>query len=397
MKNEMNKKDKSSHIGQFLISRFFFVMILIYFINSAISWFSQQIIYPFMINELKVNEIVVGQNDLSSRLKLFVLIILRLIPSRLPGFIDNLIYRPITEALGVEILAPENVMERGNILTSLYYLFIVLIMFVLLLISLLPYIMGCTIYTLLVKHKMDELREYDRQRTREYESQRNLLLSDIAHDIKTPITSMTGYAKALSDGLVPVEQQKDYLNSIYTKSMRVSELINMLFEYIKLDSAGYTLTIEEDDVAELAREVAASMYQDFEDASIEFDVDIEEQSCIYPMDKLQLSRVITNLMSNTIKYLNAGDKVFLSLKKYDKKDGNPGYEIRVEDSGAQIDDELAEVIFTPFTRGDKTRSSKGGNGLGLSIAHKIIELHGGELILDRNLDDGYTKAFIVKL
>ena len=397
----MNHKEKNNHpthIGRYIILNFLGVMIAIYFINLLFDVLNQAFIHPFMTDVMQVDEIALSSTGLVGRLKAFLAIILRILPIQVPTIIKNIVLEPILGALNVTVIAPASVSQYGRFAVSLYYLVLVICMILLVIASILPYVLGGIWFVFIVNKKMNELREIDHMRTLEYEQKRNLLLSDIAHDIKTPITAMTGYAKALSDGLVPENKQQEYLSSIYHKSMRVSELINMMFEYIKLDSTGYNLDIATDDLAEMTREVVADMYQDCEEAGLELDVDIIEENCPYAMDKLQLSRVVTNLISNAIKYLESGDRVLVRLRKLSKNKDNPyEYEISVEDSGTQIDDELAAQIFTPFTRGDKTRSTKGGTGLGLSIAHKIVELHSGELILDRELSDGYTKAFVIKL
>ena len=174
--------------------------------------------------------------------------------------------------------------------------------------------------------------------------------------------------------MIPLSEEKrqEYLQAIYAKSMRMSELVTMLFEYIKMDSEGFTLHKEKTDVCELLREVIAMMYTDFEEKGMELEIEIPDKLDSIELDKSQMTRVITNILNNALKYNDVG-------------------------TGRNIEPELAEHIFEPFSSGDKARSTRGGSGLGLSIARKIVEMHGGKIWLRTSPKNGYTKAFIIEL
>lgn len=396
--NSKKKKYSSQGLGSFLIIRFLVILFVIYVGNLLVDLFLQSIYIPFISNTLHIGEINYSGEGINGAIRLILYGIGNVMLSGLPPIISGVAKSTLASSLQVNITPPPEFINFGGIAIVSYYSLLVVVFIIMIVLTLLPYLVGGVWFIGSIRKKVLELIEADRQKNEEYERKRNLLLSDIAHDIKTPITAMSGYAKALNDGLVSKEDEKEYLSTIYSKSMRVSELINMLFEYIKLDSAEYSLNLKSDDLAELSREVAADMYQDMEEAGLDFDVDIPEASCEYEMDKVQMMRVITNLLSNSCKYLKKGDKVLLKMEaQHRSANGKRHYEISVRDNGEQIDDDFAELIFSPFSRADKSRSTTGGNGLGLSIAHKIVELHGGELYLDRNLKDGYTKAFVIKL
>ncbi len=170
--------------------------------------------------------------------------------------------------------------------------------------------------------------------------------------------------------------------------MRMDELITLLFEYVKLESEGFTLHWEPGDLAELTREMAALLYADFEDREMELVLEIPEEKVPFEMDRLQLGRAVTNLLTNAVRYGKAGGRVLVRLQEY---------ELTVADEGEPVDPEFAAHIFEPFARGDKARSSKGGSGLGLGIAQRIVEMHGGKLVLNQNFGEGYTKAFQIRL
>ena len=145
---------------------------------------------------------------------------------------------------------------------------------------------------------------------------------------------------------------------------------------------------EPGDLAELTREMAALLYADFEDRGTELVLEIPEEKTPFEMDRVQLGRAVTNLLTNALRYGKENGRVLVRLQEY---------ELTVADEGEPIDPVFAAHIFEPFARGDKARSTKGGSGLGLGIARKIVEMHGGKLILNQNFGEGYTKAFQIRL
>ena len=238
-------------------------------------------------------------------------------------------------------------------------------------------------------HRMDQEKEEMRKG---YEKKRNLMLSDIAHDLRTPITTIAGYSKALNDDMVVSEEKKkEYLQAIENKSARMSDLINLLFDYVRLDSEHYGLRKEEIDLPELLRTIAASIYSDIEEKGMEFEISIPEEVHMVTLDRVQFSRVIVNLINNAIKHNEAGTTIFLEMKKE-----KGCVQIRVSDNGSLIPAFLADHIFEPFAMGDASRNSQSGSGLGLSIAKKIVEMHGWTLELKQYYEE-YRKSFVIKI
>ena len=264
-------------------------------------------------------------------------------------------------------------LDRGTIsdLNTSGKALLMMVLFGSLIFIIIPYILGAFFYASTVIKEIRKIEEEDRRKQREYEEKRNLMLSDIAHDLRTPITTVSGYATALSDGMVEKEKEKEYLLAIQTKSKKMSDLINLLFDFSKLDSEGFTLNKKKTDIYELVREAAAFQYQDIEDAGMELDVDIPEKSYDTEVDKVQFSRVIANLITNAIRHNKKGTKIGLFVVE-----DNEYLRIMVADNGDLIDKEYAKHIFEPFVMGDESRNSKGGSGLGLSIAGKIVDMHG---------------------
>lgn len=245
------------------------------------------------------------------------------------------------------------------------------------------------------KALMDEVHRMEQQKEemqRVYEKKRNLMLSDIAHDLRTPITTIAGYSKALNDNMVVSEEKKkEYLQAIENKSARMSDLINLLFDYVRLDSANYGLRKDEIDLSELLRTIAASLYSDVEEKGMEFQINIPEEVHLVSLDRVQFSRVIVNLINNAIKHNEAGTVISLEMKP--EKDKT---KIEVSDNGGLIPTFLEEQIFEPFAMGDASRTAQNGSGLGLSIAKKIIEMHGWSLELKQYYEE-YRKSFVIEI
>ncbi len=225
----------------------------------------------------------------------------------------------------------------------------------------------------------------------EYEKQRSLLLSGMAHDLKNPIMTISGYAKALSDGIVVTEEKKkEYLDAIYHKSLHINELVTMLFEYTQLDSKGFQLNKERVDLIELIRSTIATMYTDFEEREMELELEVPEHPVYINIDKTQFSRAITNVIVNALKHNPKQTKILIRYSFDDK------HQILIADSGVEIPEKIASTIFDPFVLGDDSRSSKNGSGIGLSITMKVIKMHGGSIHLVQEIE-GYTKGFLVSL
>ncbi|MBO4242000.1 MAG: HAMP domain-containing histidine kinase [Clostridiales bacterium] len=261
----------------------------------------------------------------------------------------------------------------------------------------LPFAAGAVIFSRLVTGEIRKLEEARENERKENEKKRYLMISDIAHDLKTPMTTVSGYAKALSDGVVREDQRQEYLDAISNKTGRMNDIIQMLFNYVRLDSQGFELVTKDTDLCELVRETVSSLYQDIEDAGDELDIDIPETSMILKLDKIQFGRVITNLITNAYKHNEKGTDIKVSVTR-----DTDEIRIYVADSGKLIEKELADEIFEPFTMGDKSRSSGGGSGLGLSVAKKIVGLHGYKIKLVQapevaryGLGDQYKKAFVI--
>ena len=263
---------------------------------------------------------------------------------------------------------------------------ITLVMFVI------PIVLTAVWFSKIVAEEVEKNERQEEELREKYERARNLMLSDIAHDLRTPITTIAGYAKALNDGLVTSDEKRtEYLDAIENKAKRMSDLITLLFDYVRLDSESFSLRKEKIDVSELLRENAALLYADVEAKQMEFEIEIPEESIILNIDKLQFSRVITNLINNALKHNDINTIIILEMK-VEKQN----VQIIVKDNGKMIEPLIAEHIFEPFVMADASRDSNGGSGLGLSIAKKIVEMHGGTITLLQDFER-QEKSFVINM
>lgn len=379
-----NEEKKS--LSWFLISRFLVTMFFIFVIEQMLGVLYNSVILPALSRALSSQQISVNAagHPFLLVLQMLLYLLASFLPTGIRDYVQFSIGRRMESALQIAVDSPLFVGRWGILLRML----VIALSLVLILVIAMPYLLGALYYCRVVTKKVNELMEEEKALQLAYDRQRNLLLSDIAHDIRTPITTLCSYSKALSDNVVQGEKRQEYLDAIYHKSMRMGELITMLFEYVKMDSSGFELHREEGDLGELLRESIAMLYADFEERRIALSVEIPEEPAPCSVDKAQLTRAVTNLLTNAIRYGREGGSTLVRLEEYT---------ITVADDGMEIDEEFAAHIFEPFARADKARSTRGGSGLGLSIAAKIVEMHGGELRLDRDYGHGYTKAFQIIL
>ncbi len=389
----------------FLIRKFIITLILVSVVDYGILWFVNHHIMPFILREFfpgyERAELING----GTVILLLILVIAALIIGFINMIIPSQISRPVSWLSGVlqekssNTVVPSGGNDILDGLSGMQQFVLVMIIIGISLLVVMPYVLGAIYFTRITVKEFNKIAEARVNARKEFERRRNLMLSDIAHDLRTPITTVAGYSKALSDGMVSEERKQEYLDAIMVKSVRMNELIQLLFDYVKLDSEGFVLNKQPVDIYELVRECTALQYSDIEDAGLELSVDIPEESLKLSADKIQLSRVITNLITNAVKHNQKGDKIALVVKREEDR-----LLIMVADTGRRIPDEKAEHLFEPFMMGDESRNSKGGTGLGLSIAKKIVEMHGYTIRLVQQPDivrykpvEKYVKMFMITI
>lgn len=372
-------------------------MIFIFISEELLNIIYREWLAFFLSDTLHIDQLSIISDEGSMMLLMLQMILFsaaRFLPEGIAVWVQAFIGKNVDSGLRLDIASPVLEGVSDHRIIALYQIVVILVFMGLFLITLLPYLIAAYWYYKGVSGKVKDLLQKEKEQKEAYDKQRNLLLSDIAHDIKTPLTTVCGYARALVDDVVQDgEKKREYLRAIYAKSMRMNELITLLFEYVKLDSEGFSLHTEMTDLGELLRENIALLYSDFEEKEMTLEIAIPEGEFPYEIDRVQFGRAVTNILTNAVRYNPKGCKVCAGL--YDNADGK--LQIRIADNGTAIEDELAGRIFEPFARGDAARRAGGGNGLGLSISAKIIQMHGGTLSLDRECPGGYVKAFVISL
>lgn len=219
--------------------------------------------------------------------------------------------------------------------------------------------------------------------------EQNLIYASIAHDLKTPMTSVQGFAKALMDGKVKPEEQREILEVIYRKSCTMNDMVNTLFDYAKLGTENYHTEQASFDLCSLVRGIVAENYTDLEEHGIQPELDLPDKVVTITGEKTEMKRAITNLVVNVYKHNPAGIQAAFSLHQQQDR-----AILRIADSGKPLPEDMD--IFEPFVTENTARTAGHGTGLGLAITKRIIQRHGGHIRAEAARDE-YTKAFVVTL
>ena len=227
------------------------------------------------------------------------------------------------------------------------------------------------------------------------EKQNRELLSNISHDLKTPITSIKGYVEGLIDGVANTPEKQDkYIRTIYNKANDMDHLIDELTLYSRIDSDRVPYNFHRINVGDYFGDCVEEIGMDLESRGIE----LNYSNLIAPETRIiadpeQLKRVINNIVGNSVKYLDKphGRIVFRLLDEEDS------IRVEVEDNGKGIAPRDIPYIFDRFYRTDSSRNSaKGGSGIGLSIVKKIIEDHGGYIWATSTLGEGTCMHIVLR-
>lgn len=206
------------------------------------------------------------------------------------------------------------------------------------------------------------------------------LISNMSHDLKTPLTAIITYVNLLKDERVTPEQRKAYIDILEQKSMRLKSLIEDLFEISKANSNNVTLNLEEVDIVSLLKEVSLELSDKIEESTIDFRWNLPDEKIVLPLDGQKTYRIFDNLLTNIIKYAMPNTRAYIDMKKED------GFVvISLKNVSA------AELTFNPneiterFARGDQSRNTE-GSGLGMAIAKSFVELQNGKLFVEIEAD-----------
>ena len=237
-----------------------------------------------------------------------------------------------------------------------------------------------------IKNRMNHLKresEKNEKLAKENEEKKDELIVYLAHDIKTPLTSMIGYLSILDEiDDMPKKKQKNYISIALDKSYRLEDLINELFDVARFNSEKIVLEKEELNLNLMLEQIIDDFYPTLRELNKSIKLNYDESICING-DPDKLSRVFNNLIKNAISYSKEESEIVINLKK-----DNNNVIVEVINKGKQISKEKLSKIFEKFYRLDSARTSRtGGSGLGLAIAKDIVELHNGTIIAESNEEE----------
>ena len=229
------------------------------------------------------------------------------------------------------------------------------------------------------------------EKEHESEQSKTDLITNVAHDLRTPLTSILGYLDLLkqNDTLSP-EMQKKYLEIVYSKSQRLQKLIEELFGFTKLSYGKLNMNVSEVDLVKLLGQLLEESYPNFEKHELSYEFISNTESAVIEADGDLLARLFDNLISNAIKYGAEGKRVIVRLRADRDK-----VMVKVVNYGYVIPEKELPLIFDKFYRVEHSRSSQtGGTGLGLAIVKNIADMHHGTVSVSSDL---YGTVFTVKL
>lgn len=228
----------------------------------------------------------------------------------------------------------------------------------------------------------------------QYEENRKELISNISHDLKTPITSIKGYVEGIKDGIADTpEKMNKYINTIDAKAKYMDGLIDDLFLFSKLDLNKAPFDFQILDLVNFMRDCIEELTFDMSKNNVKLTSNIPNESIMVKADVQKLKRVVLNIVGNSMKYRN-GNELNVKVSIINR---NNAAIVEIKDNGKGIEKEVLPNIFERFFRGDTSRETiGGGSGLGLAIVRKIIEEHEGKIWVESELNKGTSIFFTLK-
>ncbi len=229
----------------------------------------------------------------------------------------------------------------------------------------------------------------------EHEKQNKELVSNISHDLKTPITAIKGYVEGIMDGVADTPEKMDkYIKTIYNKANDMDRLINELTVYSGIDNNRIPYNFHRINVSDYFKDCVEEVGLDLESKNIKLNYSsLIEPDTVVIADPEQMKKVINNIISNSVKYMDKPNG-HIDIRILDELDS---IRVEIEDNGKGIAQKDLQKIFDRFYRTDASRNSaQGGSGIGLSIVRKIIEDHGGYIWATSKEGEGTCMHFVLR-
>lgn len=226
---------------------------------------------------------------------------------------------------------------------------------------------------------------------KEYRDTRQQFLSNVSHDLRTPLTYIKAYAALLKEQETEAESVKEHSTIIYQEAIRMESLVKDLFQLMKLEEGKIPMNVQETDLVNFIREVTRKVKLSLDEKMINLLVWSSHDEILVSIDLDQFQRALLNIFNNGIRHTEPGGQIEIRIEKR-KHD----ITIVIKDNGEGIPAEDLPHIWDRFYRVDKSRSSKqGGSGLGLAITKQIIERHGGDIRIKSTVDVGTIFTIIL--
>jgi len=221
----------------------------------------------------------------------------------------------------------------------------------------------------------------------EYEEKRKQLISNLSHDLRTPLSSIVGYSEMLLD---KQNEEHKYIDIIHKKAVYMEKILSQLLDFSRLEAGGFKVSLQRGDIVECIREILVEYIPLMDEQQIESIIELPDQPIEVDFDQDKMERVIRNLLDNAFKYGMENKKLRIAVNRIEQK-----IKIVIQDFGAGMEPNVLNHIFDRFYRANKGRATKsGGIGIGLSIVQEIIKQHKGTIEVTSTPKKG-TKVEII--
>lgn len=224
------------------------------------------------------------------------------------------------------------------------------------------------------------------------ELNRRTFISNVSHELRSPITSIKGFIGGILDGVIPKEKEKYYLSIAYEEIQRLTRLINDLLDLSAIEAGKFTLSLKKHDINEIVRLSVIKFEAIIKNKKLNVNVWLDENEVFVLVDRDKMIQVVTNLIDNSIKYASDGGNIEIKTNVKGQK-----VYVSIYNDGPNIVGEDASQIWERFYKSDKSRTSKVSTGLGLPIVRRIVASHGEEVWFENVDKKGVKFIFTLKL
>lgn len=219
------------------------------------------------------------------------------------------------------------------------------------------------------------------------EQLRQNMVTDVAHELRTPLSNVRGYLEALGDGVV--EPTPEMIDSLYEEAMLLNRLVDDLQELAMAEAGQLKLVCQPVDICEVIDKAVLSLKSEAIEKEVDLGTDLQDDLPLVEADPERLGQVLRNLVNNAIINTPAGGEITIQARTVDSQ-----VEVSVQDNGTGISAEHLPYVFERFYRADQSRArSTGGAGLGLAIVKQLVEAQGGQVAIDSQVDAGTRVSF----